>query len=175
MRFSEFLSAGKPKGSLDDAGFIPLEVRGEQGRRAGLFTRAISAMIDLLATIVVMSIVWAGTFVILWVIRPVEIPTMPSILWFVLGGVVLLWLSWSVAYATNGRSLGSWVMGIRVVNREGTAMGWFSAALRAAMNIAFPVGLLWVIPSPSNRSVQDVILRSSVVYAWTSRIEARTV
>ena len=57
-------------------------------------------------------------------------------------------------------------MGLRVVNRHGTRLGWGSAAVRSAFCTVFAFGLLWVIVSRANRSVQDVAMRTSVVYDW---------
>ena len=45
------------------------------------------------------------------------------------------------------------------------AAAWV-AFLRAAFVIALPVGLFWVLVSGANRSVQDVVLRTSVIYDW---------
>ena len=42
--------------------------------------------------------------------------------------------------------------------------------MRSAFCTVFPVGLLWVIPSGANRSVQDVVLRTSVIYDWVISI-----
>jgi hypothetical protein len=33
--------------------------------------------------------------------------------------------------------------------------------------VAFPVGLFWIVVSRDNRSVQDLLLRSAVVYDWS--------
>jgi hypothetical protein len=35
--------------------------------------------------------------------------------------------------------------------------------------VLFPILLLWVAVSRQNRSVQDLVLRTSVVYDWTAR------
>jgi len=32
--------------------------------------------------------------------------------------------------------------------------------------VFFPVGVFWVVLSPERRSVQDVVLRTVVVYDW---------
>jgi hypothetical protein len=45
-------------------------------------------------------------------------------------------------------------------------MHWAGGALRAAFCVAFAVGVFWVLVSSSNRSVQDVVLRTSVIYDW---------
>jgi hypothetical protein len=35
--------------------------------------------------------------------------------------------------------------------------------------VAFPIGLAWAIISRRNRSVQDVVLRTIVIYDWSVR------
>ena len=37
-------------------------------------------------------------------------------------------------------------------------------AVRAVLCTIFPIGLLWVLVSGENRSVQDLLLRTSVAY-----------
>jgi hypothetical protein len=48
-----------------------------------------------------------------------------------------------------------------------------TALLRAAFCVFFPIGLLWCAGSRANRSVQDVVLRSSVVYDWSPSLSWR--
>jgi hypothetical protein len=36
--------------------------------------------------------------------------------------------------------------------------------VRAVLCVIFPVGLLWVLVSQENRSAQDLVLRTSVIY-----------
>ena len=59
-------------------------------------------------------------------------------------------------------------MGLRVVNFRGEHQRWGGAAVRSLFCTTFPIGLLWVIVSGANRSVQDVVLRTSVIYDWPS-------
>jgi hypothetical protein len=33
--------------------------------------------------------------------------------------------------------------------------------------VVFPIGLLWVAVSQDNRSAQDILLRTTVVYDWS--------
>jgi hypothetical protein len=46
--------------------------------------------------------------------------------------------------------------------------GWGLSIVRAVFCVAVPFGLLWVIFSPGRRSLQDVVLRTVVVYDWGS-------
>ncbi len=41
---------------------------------------------------------------------------------------------------------------------------------RGAFYALFPLGLLWAAVDGRNRSVQDLVLRTSVVYDWTHRV-----
>ena len=65
-----------------------------------------------------------------------------------------------------GRSYGGIVMGLRVVDARGRHIHLGLALLRAAFCVAFPLGVAWVAVSRANRSVQDVVLRTSVIYDW---------
>jgi uncharacterized RDD family membrane protein YckC len=60
-------------------------------------------------------------------------------------------------------------MGLRVVSYRGGRMTLPGALLRAVFCAAVPIGLLWVAVSRENRSLQDVVLRTSVVYDWQPR------
>jgi uncharacterized RDD family membrane protein YckC len=79
--------------------------------------------------------------------------------------VVYLTVAWSV----TGRTYGDHVMGLRVVGRRGDRVWPPTALVRAALYVVFPVGLLWCGVSASRRSVQDVVLRTSVIYDWRPR------
>jgi hypothetical protein len=35
-----------------------------------------------------------------------------------------------------------------------------------------PIGLYWAVLSPTNRSIQDAVLRTSVIYDWSTRRQA---
>ena len=56
--------------------------------------------------------------------------------------------------------------GLRVVGRKGSRMRWIPSLLRAAFCAVFPVGLFWCAVSHENRSVQDIVLRTSVIHEW---------
>ena len=76
--------------------------------------------------------------------------------------------TWSI----SGRTYGDVVMGLRVVNFRGHRLHVVGALVRAVACAAFPIGLLWVAVSRENRSVQDMVLRTSVIYDWQPRVDA---
>jgi uncharacterized RDD family membrane protein YckC len=84
--------------------------------------------------------------------------------------VVYLTVSWRL----SGRSYGCLVMGLRVVSYRGGRMTLVGALVRALLCAIFPIGLVWVAVSRENRSLQDVVLRTSVNYDWQPRVASRS-
>jgi uncharacterized RDD family membrane protein YckC len=77
----------------------------------------------------------------------------------------------AVAYLTfgwsaTGRSIGKRVAGLRLVTADGQQLSPSRAFLRAVLCVVFPVGFLWALFSMRNRSVQDLIVRTTVLYDW---------
>ena len=152
---------------------LPADARHFQGQRAGFVSRLLADGIDLVVVIgltVGLALGWSFltslgdkqlsgslpdasvTFVILQVIS-----------------LIYLWLGWS----TTGRSIGKEVMGLRVVNHRGNVMRGGPAFLRSAFYVLFPLELLWSIVSRRNSSVQDIVLRTSVIHDWSVKTPPR--
>ena len=79
--------------------------------------------------------------------------------------VVYLTLAWWI----GGRTIGDRVMGLQVVRRRGGRLGSSGQLARAFLCVVFPIGLLWCAVDPARRSLQDLALRTSVVYNWLPR------
>ena len=88
-------------------------------------------------------------------------------------GELVQFTYFTTARATTGRTYGNHLMGLRVVNHRAERMRWTGAAVRAVVFLAFPIGLYWAVVSTSNRSLQDTVLRTSVIYDWTTRRPAQ--
>lgn len=153
---------------------LPLRARLFQGDRAGFPTRCGAAVIDVIVVSLIVFGCWLALRFFLIILNPTNSFTMPPFAWFILLGYLLMWINWTVAWATNGRSIGAWIMGVRVINRRGQPLSWPLAAMRSAFCIVFPFGLLWVIVSRENRSVQDIVLRTNVIYDWVVRLQLRS-
>jgi uncharacterized RDD family membrane protein YckC len=149
---------------------IPQEARPFQGRRAGLVTRAAAAAIDVGIVLVALVVGYLGICAFLFLVNPRSFtaPT-PTLALATEVGYLLFTLYLAVSWMGGGRSYGNHVMGLRVVNREGQLLRPLRALLRAALCVIFPIGLLWVAVSAQNRSLQDLILRTSVIYDWEVR------
>ena len=146
---------------------IPAEARRLQGRRAGLVSRGVANLLDLVVVIGILIgiyVAWCGVK-LLWQRKDFSFPT-PSFTQAFTAGAIVLLLYFTTAWTGSGRTYGDRFMGLRVVDRTGARLrlGW--SFLRAVLCWIFPVGLLWAAVSRENRSVQDVILRTSVRHEW---------
>jgi hypothetical protein len=141
-----------------------------QGRRAGFVTRCIAGVVDAAIVVGVLVGIYVAVAVVkfLWSPRTFRFPDATITLAVIVGaGVAFVYLT--VAWRISGRTWGDELLGLRVVNFRRTRMTWPGAVVRAALCVCFPVGLGWVVVSAHNRSVQDVLLRTSVIYDWPVR------
>lgn len=157
-----------------DMPVLPSDAIAFQGERAGFISRALAAGIDVfIVFLIVLGTVaawWAASFLF----QPISTSEpvlgtgdrVPDLGFFILYGYTLNVLYWTIGWATGGRTIGNLIMGLRVVNHRGERLRWPGAFVRALFCTVFIPGLFWVIISGANRSVQDVVLRTSVIYDW---------
>jgi uncharacterized RDD family membrane protein YckC len=145
---------------------LPSEARGHQGSPAGLVTRALAGVIDGLLTVVALIAAYLGFNAVRFVVHPAQYePTVTSLTRGVAAALVVLLVYLTLAWSVTGRTYGDHVMGLRVVGKGGAKVGALAALVRAALCLAFPVGLLWCA-GDRRRSVQDMLVGTSVVYDW---------
>jgi uncharacterized RDD family membrane protein YckC len=136
-------------------------------RTAGIVTRLLAAGIDVVAVLLMMVSLYFGLAGLrfLWSPAGFRWPS-PSLPHSILLASVLAFWYFAVAWATTGRTYGAAVLGLRVLSRDHRVLGWIRAGVRAVACVVFPAGLLWVTVSRHRRSMQDVFVRSVVVYDW---------
>ncbi|MFZ2527211.1 MAG: RDD family protein [Rhodococcus sp. (in: high G+C Gram-positive bacteria)] len=136
-------------------------------RPAGIVTRGLAALLDLGVVLTGMGGLYLSWVLLQLLFSPqqfafpdvqfiMSVTTCSALSVLYLGG----------CWATTGRTVGAVVMGLRVVGRDGRLMGWPRAAARAAFCVVFPVGLMVVVADRRRRSLQDIVLRTLVVYDW---------
>jgi uncharacterized RDD family membrane protein YckC len=149
---------------------IPHEARSFQGQRAGVVTRTAANVLDFLLAAGVVAGGYAAWCAVTFLLNPTKF-SFPTVSFFVLllctGGVLFTYFT--VSWATTGRTFGDHQLGLRVVNFRGDRLRWAGSVIRAAFCVLLPIGLYWAVISPTNRSVQDAVLRTSVIYDWTVR------
>jgi uncharacterized RDD family membrane protein YckC len=146
---------------------VPREARPYQGHRAGMVTRTIAAAVDAVVVLLVVTVALLSVNGISFVLDPRGYRVMGAsqeILVQVGLATAIVYLAgtWTVM----GRSYGCHLMGLRIVDRRGRSPRLTRALLRAAFCVMFPLGLLWCVVGRSRKSVQDLVLGTSVVYDW---------
>jgi uncharacterized RDD family membrane protein YckC len=142
-----------------------------QGRRAGPVSRIVADAVDLVVAIVATLMLYVGIAGVRFVIAPRRFswPTLGGLrLGMLVWGLLLLYLT--AAWSGTGRSFGKQLMGLRVERLDGRRLGVAHSFVRALLCIVFPIGLAWSFVSRGSASVQDLLLRTRVVYDWRPHI-----
>jgi uncharacterized RDD family membrane protein YckC len=147
---------------------VPAEARSFQGERAGIVSRVLANAIDLAILVVVLGAGYLGWSAWLFLRRGASFrfPTVTYRGTYLVGAIVLT-LLFTVAWSTTGRSYGDRLLGLRVIDRRGQRMGFAAAFVRAVLCVVFPPLLFWAIVN--RRSVQDLVLRTAVIYDWAEQ------
>ena len=134
-------------------------------RSAGIVSRGIAGVIDVLAVLLMLAALYAGWLFLRLAFSPrsFSFPA-PSVLFSSLGFAAVAVLYLAVCWAVSGCTAGAAVMGLQVVDRGAERVSPGIAALRAVAAVGFPIGLAWVAVDQRRRSVQDILLGTRVVY-----------
>ena len=150
---------------------IPREAQPYQGQRAGLVTRAVAGVIDAVVVITLLLSGYVAVNGLLFLVDPRGFQfTEASPLLSVTAGLVLLVIYLATAWSITGRSYGCHVMALRVVGSRGQRLRPHIAVLRAVFCVLFPLGLLLCAGGSKHRSLQDLVLRTAVIYDWRPRL-----
>jgi uncharacterized RDD family membrane protein YckC len=135
-------------------------------RVAGIITRGLAAVIDLVVVLLIMSAMYGGLILVRLVYSPAafSLPSLNAVFSTVVTfGVAVLYLTG--CWAVSGSTAGAVTMGLRVVGRRSRRVRLLVALLRAIGCVLFPIGLLWVIIDRRRQSLQDIVFRTRVVYS----------
>jgi uncharacterized RDD family membrane protein YckC len=146
---------------------VPIEAESFQGKRAGVVSRLAASMIDASVLLVVLTGCYLAIAAVkfLWSPRHFHFPAPPPTVLVIVAEVAVaayLCACWMI----TGRTYGDRVLALRVVNRHGLPLTLIVAAVRAVLCVLVPIGLLWSVVDRQNRSLQDLVLRTSVIYDW---------
>ncbi|OPX05997.1 RDD family protein [Mycobacterium sp. AT1] len=132
---------------------------------AGIVSRGVAALIDLVVAGAIVGILYLGVALTRFVLQPSAFHFPAPNAFFstaVTFTVAVLYLAG--CWVTSGCTAGAVVMGLRVVGRRSSRVPASVAVLRAIACVVFPIGLALVAVDKQRRSVQDVVLRTRVVY-----------
>jgi uncharacterized RDD family membrane protein YckC len=143
------------------------------GHYAGSASRLVAFVVDLVLSIGVYEIALAGVSYIAQIVtgHPLNLHN---------GGpvVLVIFILWEFVYfggawASSGRTPGMALLGICVVRTDGANLesrqGWLRALTFPLGFLTLGVGFIWILVDRERRAVYDVIVGSTVVYAWDAR------
>jgi uncharacterized RDD family membrane protein YckC len=144
----------------------------EQIRRGGFFRRLLAFVID----IIVIAILAAIMFWLSYIGYSVGLSgygrtvtwrnTAQLLVLATWGGIALASLYFVVFHGMDGKTIGKWLLGLRVVRADRTAIGYRQALLRWAAEVVFApfvLGFLWVLWSHEKRAWHDHFAGTSVI------------
>lgn len=147
---------------------VPAPARGFQGQSAGVVTRLLASGVDVVVVLLGLAAIYGALAGFSFLLSPRSFQWPERIGWSIpIVGLVVVIPYLALSWFSTGRTYGDALLGLRVVDRDGESLRLPHAALRAALCFFFPIGLLWVTISANNRSVQDIIVRTAVIYDWT--------
>ena len=143
------------------------------GHYAGTVSRALGGLLDIAIVIGLYTVALAGLDLLLRVVIGESIAADPAgwVAVVLFGGWAFLYMY--VGLAIAGRTLGMGIVGLRVVNADGTALTPRHALVRT---LAFPlsalvfgVGFALIIVQREHRALHDLVAGTAVVYDWGGR------
>jgi len=135
-------------------------------RAAGIITRGLAAVIDLVVVLLIMSALYGGLVLVRLVYSPAafSLPSLNAVFSTVVTFVVAV-LYLTGCWTVSGSTAGAVAMGLRVVGRRSQRVRLSVGLLRAMGCVLFPIGLLWVVIDRQRRSLQDIVFRTRVIYS----------
>lgn len=154
---------------------VPVEARGFQGRPAGLVTRTAANVIDVAVVVVLLAAAYLGVagFLFLRQGARFSFPIVSYPAAYIAGFVALVGY-FAISWTAGGRTYGDRVLGLRVQSAGGDDVGVLRATVRAMLCALFPLLLAWTAVDRRNRSLQDLIVRTRVIYDWGTARPAGT-
>ena len=139
-------------------------------RAAGIVTRGLAAVIDLVVLLLIMSALYGGLVLVRLVYSPAafSLPSLNAVFSTVVTFVVAV-MYLTGCWTVSGSTAGAVTMGLRVVGRRSQRVSLLVGLLRAICCVLFPIGLLWVAIDRRRRSLQDIFFRTRVVYLKGAR------
>ena len=149
----------------------PSVPRGMQGQRAGIVSRFLADAIDLMVVVVAIVGVYFAASAVRFLLHPRRFtwPEASALNLSALGWILLI-AYLTIGWANTGRTFGKNVLGLRVVSSRDEGLPLWRSFVRASLCALFPIGLFWSAVSSRNESIQDLIVRTTVVYDWGPKL-----
>jgi uncharacterized RDD family membrane protein YckC len=144
------------------------------GRFAGPGSRLTEFIIDISLVVALFGVTANVLLFCARVVLGIDVSTSntDNIWWFV------AYVSWAFTYffvslAITGRTIGKWLVGVSVVERDGTPLRTRAALIRVLALplslLSFGLGLIGIVIGTERRALHDVLAGTVVVYDWGDR------
>jgi uncharacterized RDD family membrane protein YckC len=145
---------------------LPDRAEALQGQPAGLISRSLAAVVDVGVVVAEAAVGYLALSAALFVWNPRRF-SFPEVGWFTWVAVgTIAWVYLTLCWWIAGRSCGCAVWGLRVLGGDGGELRLARTAIRAAVCVLFPLGLVWSVLDRRGRAVHDLVTGSQVVYDW---------
>lgn len=132
-----------------------------------MVTRLAAAAVDAVVVLAILLAEYGFVAALLFIVNPLGFSFPRPARWLTVSAALVSAVGYlAVAWTATGRTYGASLLGLRVVRADGLLLSPVRALARALLCVLFPVGLLWCAMSTRNRSLQDLLLRTQVVYDW---------
>jgi uncharacterized RDD family membrane protein YckC len=146
--------------------------RALQGSRAGFVSRCAADGIDLVVVVVLYVAILTAVGIVEYFVteKSFDMPQ-PDLAITTLTGWVIAIVYLTSGWTSTGRTIGKSAMGLRVVSARGEGLSPRHAFVRATVCATFGwVLLVWILVSRKRAGIHDVLLRTAVVYDWTTHL-----
>jgi len=139
-------------------------------RPAGVVTRTLAAAVDAIVVWLIVAGGYLGWAIFKVIIDPRQF-SWPDAAWWIsmAAAMFVATLYLTVSWASTGRTVGGALFGTRVISSRHRMLRWVTSLIRAGMCVVFPIGLAWSLVDRRRRSIQDILIRSAVIYDWSTR------
>lgn len=135
---------------------------------AGIVTRGLAGAIDVGVVLVLLGCGYLGLAFVRLLFSPQNFTFSQPGLFLSTSAFLATSITYlTVCWATTGRTVGALMMGLRVITSSHRLVRWPLAFVRAVLCVLFAFGLGWAAVDKRRRSLQDIVLRTTVVYDWS--------
>jgi uncharacterized RDD family membrane protein YckC len=146
---------------------VPAEARAFNGRPAGVVTRTLANVLDLAIAVLIVAGCYLAISGVWFLRRGADFRfSLVSFQTAYAAGFLTLVVYFTLCWAAGGRTYGDRVLGLRVCTLDDLDPSLARSFLRAVLCAAFPLLLVWAAVDGQGRSVQDLLVRTRVVYDW---------
>ena len=142
-------------------------------RPAGVVTRTLAAAVDAIVVWLIVAGGYLGWAIFKLIIDPRQF-SWPDAAWWISMAAAMFVATLYLPSAGRARPHDR----RRALRHQGHQfpapdVRWVTSLIRAGMCVVFPIGLAWSLVDRRRRSIQDILIRSAVIYDWSTRTRAQ--